>query len=588
MRFPLALAALLAVGLSAPAAVPPGTYFLWFAPAPAVQERLAIIKLDADAVSSVAAGPDRPKLTFGKPSTEAGRVRFPVTLGTTALQFDGAVDPADPNQVLGAFWDADGAFRGGLTRTDKAAFGPMDGDVSLTLPPAFAAADKLAEDARAARTKAARERDTAARGKLVAEATALQKTADDAAGAVYRAALKDAPGTTAAVEAAEGLLSRPGPLNVTPAEAAAALTILETDAKRYGPRFEAVAAVRLAGAVAQSDALAALALAAAKKAAAVPNLQTRNKFEALTLLAAAQEKAGQAADAAATRGEIAKVDAELDAEYRRAVPPFKPEAYPGRKNKAADRVAVVELFTGSQCPPCAGADAAFDALAARYTGRDVVLIQYHVHSPGPDALANPDTAARFASYARLFGEAFVGTPAPALDGRPGPGLGGKVADSKDGYDEYVRRIDARLEEPATAKVTGRAELSGDVMTASVEVNVKEPKDSVKLRLVVVENDVKYLGTNGVRLHRHVVRSMLGTAAGVGVSGLKDGKHTATANLKDVRAALAKYLADFDAEYGPFPTADRPLALVGLKVFALVQDDATGEILQAAELPLAGK
>jgi hypothetical protein len=44
---------------------------------------------------------------------------------------------------------------------------------------------------------------------------------------------------------------------------------------------------------------------------------------------------------------LAKIDAELDKQYLATVPPFKPKAYAGRKEKS-DRVVVCELFTGAE------------------------------------------------------------------------------------------------------------------------------------------------------------------------------------------------------------------------------------------------
>ena len=59
--------------------------------------------------------------------------------------------------------------------------------------------------------------------------------------------------------------------------------------------------------------------------------------------------------------------------------------------KDANKVAVLELFTGAQCPPCVAADVAFDALEKSYKHTDLILLQYHMHIPGPDPLTNPDT-----------------------------------------------------------------------------------------------------------------------------------------------------------------------------------------------------
>ena len=57
--------------------------------------------------------------------------------------------------------------------------------------------------------------------------------------------------------------------------------------------------------------------------------------------------------------------------------------------------------------------------------------------------------------------------------------------------------------------------------------------------------------------------------------------------RKVKANLKKYLDKYHAEERPFPRPNRPMDLKNLKVVALVQDDETGEILQATQFDLAG-
>ena len=76
----------------------------------------------------------------------------------------------------------------------------------------------------------------------------------------------------------------------------------------------------------------------------------------------------------------------------------------------------------------------------------------------------------------------------------------------------------------------------------------------------------------------------------GVDGLvlkeKNSQQSISVDLDELRQNLVKYLDTF-AKENPFPYADRPLELKDLKVVAFVQDDATGEILQAAQIDLGG-
>ena len=59
------------------------------------------------------------------------------------------------------------------------------------------------------------------------------------------------------------------------------------------------------------------------------------------------------------------------------------------------------------------------------------------------------------------------------------------------------------------------------------------------------------------------------------------------DLGEVRKELTKHLDEFGATR-PFPNPDRPMEMSHLKVIALVQNDMTGEILNAAEFPVSGK
>jgi hypothetical protein len=109
-------------------------------------------------------------------------------------------------------------------------------------------------------------------------------------------------------------------------------------------------------------------------------------------------------------------------------------------------------------------------------------------------------------------------------------------------------------------------------------------EDLRLRLIVVEETVKYAGSNGVRFHHQVVRAMPGGAGGVAVKD-KAFKHTARVDLGEVRNGLAKYLDEYVAENPnrPFARPDRPMALKDLRVVALVQNDRTGEIFQALQM-----
>src|SRR5262249_30728455 len=143
---------------------------------------------------------------------------------------------------------------------------------------------------------------------------------------------------------------------------------------------------------------------------------------------------------------------------------------------------------------------------------------------------------------------------------------------------------AALEKTTPVKVGGKATRSGDKINIAVEVDGADGED-LKLRLLVVEDEVRFAGGNGIRFHHHVVRAMPGGPDGV---ALKDKalRHTATADIGEIRKGLEKDLTDYAAS-PPFRQPGRPLDMKHLKVVALVQSDKTGEILQAAQIEVEG-
>ena len=96
-----------------------------------------------------------------------------------------------------------------------------------------------------------------------------------------------------------------------------------------------------------------------------------NKLKVLEILADALESSGKIDDAKEIQAKMEKMDTGI-----------KPEPFAGRKSKS-DRAVLVELFTGTECPPCVAADMAFDALPKAFKSSEVVVLQYHLHIPRP-------------------------------------------------------------------------------------------------------------------------------------------------------------------------------------------------------------
>jgi hypothetical protein len=231
---------------------------------------------------------------------------------------------------------------------------------------------------------------------------------------------------------------------------------------------------------------------------------------------------------------LTKLETLLDQEYLATVPPFKPATYSGRKNSEANQVVMMELFTGAQCPPCVAADVAFDALHKTYKHSELVLVQYHMHIPGPDPLTNTDTIARWDYYRKTIGADKVrGTPTTIFNGVSKAGGGGGMANSESKYKQYRDIIDEILEEKTPVKLTGHAVRTGSGISINLDVSGVDPAESLKLRTLVVEDVVKYVGGNKLRFHHQVVRSMPGGAAGFEIKE-KSFKHEVKADVSTIR------------------------------------------------------
>jgi hypothetical protein len=467
---------------------------------------------------------------------------------TSEVAFVG-VRGKDPKVILGSTGSDMARTRARLAATNKTTLEANELILRTPLPGPIMAAQQLMNRPLFLQNQAAREQDENKKKELLKQAADARREVDEKVPALYREVIEKHADSPAALDAVASLLRAGDRANLSVDEVGRLVALVEQQATRYGEPFLRVQIV-----------------------------------PALTAYKAALEKAGKVAEAKSVDARLAKFEGQIDAEYLAKVPPFKPVPFAGRKDRSANRVAVMELFTGAQCPPCVAADAAFDALVKAYKPTDLVLIQYHMHIPGPDPMTNPDTAARWDYYRKLFPEGIRGVPSSLFNGKPEAGGGGGMAQAEGKYKQYVGLIDPLLEKTTSVKVGGKATRSGDTINIAVEVDGADGAD-LKLRLLVVEETVRFPGGNGIRFHHQVVRAMPGGPDGVALKD-KAMRHSATADVATIRAGLEKYLTDF-ASIRPFPQPGRPLDMKHLRVIALVQNDKTGEILQGAQLEVEG-
>jgi Tfp pilus assembly protein PilF/thiol-disulfide isomerase/thioredoxin len=248
------------------------------------------------------------------------------------------------------------------------------------------------------------------------------------------------------------------------------------------------------------------------------------------------------------RGSETGLEAELDKLYMATSKPVTPTAYTPSKART-DRLVLLEMFTGSGCPPCVAADLAFDAVMARYPATAIVPIAYHVHIPQPDPMTTTESEAR-----RLF-YSVSGVPTFNIDGQLGKLGGGGWSNTPPVYDEYVTKIDKALELPTEAALSVRATVEGDTVSATATVT-KLPAGAKDLRLhiLVVERELLFGGENGVREHPMVVRAIAGEK-GMGLPLAATGTTQHTFNLATTRDDITKSLAaDIARRRGSAPAA----------------------------------
>ncbi|MGE5193766.1 MAG: hypothetical protein ACM3U2_14820 [Deltaproteobacteria bacterium] len=270
----------------------------------------------------------------------------------------------------------------------------------------------------------------------------------------------------------------------------------------------------------------------------------------------------------------------LDSLYESKIRSIAADKRAPRQNDEGTRVAVCELFTNGDCEPCVGADVALSALEAAYARSEVIVLRYHQHKPGPDPLANEDSLERFKQYQASA------TPTVLVNGRRFAVGGGPLADAPAMYRHLRSYIDPMLEE----KIDLRLQLSaradqGKLAVSAKAAGLSEFPANARLMLVLAEEKIACRMKNGIRFHEMVVRSLPTNLGGVApVKGQLS--YTGEIDLVKLRKRLAQHLAATEKE-NFIDFDEKPLDLTSLQLVALLQNAETGEILQAAAVPVTG-
>lgn len=578
----LAVFACATANVSAKSDLQPGNYFVSYSPTAASEQTLFLIKVEHKGGKDVAELLDpQQNAELESFSVDGRKVVAVFKFAGRALSFDGMVSEKDPKVIIGTFGDDALITRGKLIPTEKDKIEATDRARRVEVPEAMTKANQLASKVTQLTFKL-RQAKAGDRDEIRKQIDEAKKEADEQAPPLYKEVLDKHADSPAVADAVLALLPRAEKM-AKPADVTAWLAALDKFAQPYGPRYHMDVSSKALNALVTQKGFEAVTIDAADKLIkALPETAgPSQKVKIYKVLRTAQEKAGKTDLAKQTEQTLNKLEEAIDKEYEAKVPPFKPTKYQGRK-EASEKVVVLELFTGAQCPPCVAADVAFDGLMKAYKPTDLVMVQYHMHIPGPDPLTNTDTEARWKYYREKF-PTIGGVPSSLFNGKPNGGGGGGMGASENKFKQFRGIIDPLLDEKTDIKMTGNVVAKGDKLNIKVDADgIKEANENLHLRLLLVEESIRYVGGNGIRFHHQVVRSMPGGAEGVVVKD-KKGSISAEVDLNDVRAKLKKYLADFEANGGTFSNPDRPLALKHLRVIGMLQDDSTREILQALQL-----
>jgi hypothetical protein len=548
-----------------------------------------IIKLDKDdgkwTAELVVASPFAANAKVKSVAVENGKIRLVMEKGNAEVVFDGIL--GNEKKILGSYGNDRRVTAGKLIWTEDEKLDQRSALIRKEAPAPMQEMDKMQSAINQLRGKLRQATEDDEKKTLGDEIKAQQKAAEAALPGLLKQVLAKHADDPAAFDAAVLLIRGAAKYGVSADDARKwAITALNRAAE-YGPRFRQETQLNLAEAMVANPALLAIAAEFAKRAesdlgssAPIPK-----QVRVLNVVVHAM---GDTPEAKPFAARLEKLETSLDKEYIAKHAKLEVEPYQGRKSGGGKSV-LLELFTGAQCPPCVAADIAFDKLCENYKQDDVILLQYHMHIPGPDPLTNNDTEARWKYYTEAFPKSVGGVPTSIFNGKPDSGGGGGEAQALSKLKAYRKIIDPVLDEEGKTKIAVKATRAGDVVTIGASVSdLPEPGESMKLRFALVEESIRYEGSNGIRFHHHVVRAMPGGADGVSLGGANETRQVSV-NLAELRGNLSKYLDEFVKDRGPFPKPNRPLELKKLKAVAWVQDDKDEDrtVLHAVMVDVTG-
>lgn len=366
-----------------------------------VEDTDAIVKLKVEGgklVGEVVASSPRSTdaVTLKSVAQEGGKLRIVLDRDNVEIAFEGTLAKDAGKRINGTLSSGGTLYPGWVSITDEKA---LDKKAPLIDCPPMQRVNALTSKLAQIQTQALITKDVEKRKDLIKQLNEASKAANAEMPGLYREVLAKHAESPAVFEASVAMMRRAQFTQAKPEEVKAWATAGENAAKTFGPRWQMEYYAQVATVLVNQDDFAAMGLDYARQAEKLltPQSSAGDQARVLGVVARGLRKAGQDGDAKAIDARVTKLDPLLDKEYAETMPPFKVTAFKGRTSKS-ERAVLLELFTGATCPPCVAADLAFDGLQKAYKPSELVLLQYHMHIPGPDPMTNPDTEARWAYY----------------------------------------------------------------------------------------------------------------------------------------------------------------------------------------------
>ena len=272
--------------------------------------------------------------------------------------------------------------------------------------------------------------------------------------------------------------------------------------------------------------------------------------------------------------------------YRNGIRSFVTDQMVPRPTKPGthNRVVFLEYFTTADAPLGVGIDVAVSGLTHAFGPTELVALRYHLPTEEPDPMAGPQCKDRLSYYKSRV------VPSMFIDGKQIYVEPGRLSHSATIYENIRKFVEPLLAETVDIELKLNTKVEADRMKIDVQaLSASEFEDDIRLRLVLVEEEVAVETPSGVLLHENLVRIMPGGAEGIAP---QDGKLAFETELllEDYRQQLLDELQAYEEmrsnllgkefKYGIYP-----IGPVRLKLAAFVQNNKTKEVLQSAIVDL---